>query len=652
MSANPHMNPFLPELPISNVEARRIIGPKGSGKTAALVNRLAALLDSGADPREILVLAATPTAALSLKARMERLFGAGAVSAVRVTTARQFALLLLDRPEAKAATGRRARMACGFETQFLIEDMKTSGLRPKRLREMLKFMHRGWTELADEDQTWLIDEQERDVQARYRDYLAFYECLAEPEISNMALKYLRLSPDALHGARAAHVLADDYQLMSRASQLLACVLAGKTLTITADPINTAPVFDSYPYAAGPEELMRIFPDASTDELAPRCQNEHVALAVSRILGDSAFKGEERSTAPGKVEECVGDSPGEEFELVAEWVARQLDSGVPAERIYVAHPSVPAWGRSVARALSSRGIAVCEPQEPSSLGGDVRDLKSCTAARAASLLMLAADSNDSMAWRSWLGYGDWLTRSAAFDALRRHASPEGLSLAQALKSAKLEPPASPDAHAPSQHGVESLDGVGKQQAAVDEGLREIQDLLGRSAALIEKLSSLGGRDLLDMLEQAIPGSQRVVSGLLGCVDGKTAAQMGQDLLARLTAPALRAAPGCVAVAPWEYLCGLAPEALIAVGMVNGFVPTAEHFDLTAITPDKQLRQHDEYVRKLYGLIGSAPQRFAVSRFRRVRLDTAQRLRLKIDRIGLVDGEQVATIGRSDLLALLN
>ena len=48
-------------------------------------------------------------------------------------------------------TGREPRLLLNYELNALMEDMKTSGLRPGRLKEMLKFFYRGWTELAADD---------------------------------------------------------------------------------------------------------------------------------------------------------------------------------------------------------------------------------------------------------------------------------------------------------------------------------------------------------------------------------------------------------------------------------------------------------------------------------------------------------------------
>lgn len=83
-------------------EAVLVEGAVGCGKTTRLVERAAALLEGGAAPSDLLVLAATPDAARMLAARLEAACGA----AVEATCVREVALGLLATEEAaRSATG-------------------------------------------------------------------------------------------------------------------------------------------------------------------------------------------------------------------------------------------------------------------------------------------------------------------------------------------------------------------------------------------------------------------------------------------------------------------------------------------------------------------------------------------------------------------
>lgn len=80
-----------------------------------------------------------------------------------MTTLPLYALDVLSSPQAEARTGRRGRILMGFEERLLLEDVKTSGVAPRRLSEMLKFFYRSWADLEPMSGDWFYDEQEERV---------------------------------------------------------------------------------------------------------------------------------------------------------------------------------------------------------------------------------------------------------------------------------------------------------------------------------------------------------------------------------------------------------------------------------------------------------------------------------------------------------
>ena len=138
---------------ISHIKATRIVGGVGCGKTQQLIERVCSLLSGGEKAGNVLVLCATPQACESFTLRLNAAGEEAGVNAdeIAVTTPRALALEVLSDAEAVRWSGREPRLLTAYEELFLLEDMKVSGLRPKRLREMLKFFYRSWTELADDD---------------------------------------------------------------------------------------------------------------------------------------------------------------------------------------------------------------------------------------------------------------------------------------------------------------------------------------------------------------------------------------------------------------------------------------------------------------------------------------------------------------------
>ncbi|WP_417003884.1 UvrD-helicase domain-containing protein, partial [Adlercreutzia equolifaciens] len=264
--------------------ATLIEGGVGCGKTAALVARASELLEGGAAPEDILVLAATPDAARALDARLAEAVGERA-GAIEVACARDVALGLLASEEGRAFSGRAGRLVTPVELGFILEDMKVGGLKQRRLREMLKFFYRNETELAggaDDDDGWLIPGEEGDTHALLRAVLHFTGGILEPEASAMAVRFLLASPEALAGAQRPHVLVDDYQMYSRASQHLANLIARDSITVAADPTAVAEVFESYPYGEGVGEFTQANEGCERIVLATSRACPAAARAASRL----------------------------------------------------------------------------------------------------------------------------------------------------------------------------------------------------------------------------------------------------------------------------------------------------------------------------------------------------------------------------------
>ncbi|MEI3548843.1 MAG: hypothetical protein V8Q09_11210 [Adlercreutzia sp.] len=132
-----------------------------------------------------------------------------AAARATVTTPRAVALELLGTEEGRAFSGRAGRLVTPVEMGFIMEDMKTCGLKNRRLKEMLKFFYRNWTELAEDADgqgDWLLAGEETEVHSLLKDILDFTGGILEPEVAAMAVRYLLASP-AGAGRRPAHPCA-------------------------------------------------------------------------------------------------------------------------------------------------------------------------------------------------------------------------------------------------------------------------------------------------------------------------------------------------------------------------------------------------------------------------------------------------------------
>lgn len=622
----------------SQVKATRIVGGVGCGKTQELIERVCSLLSNGEKAESVLALCATPQACESFTLRLGAAAKVAGVNAdgVTVTTPRALALEVLSDTEAVRWSGREPRLLTAYEELFLLEDMKTCGLRPKRLREMLKFFYRSWTELADDDPNWLLAGEEANVHALLKANLAFTRSIAEPEAGNLAVNYLRGHAGARDAHSFTHVLVDDYQRISRASQLLADLVASETLTIAGDRAACVQVYDSYPYAAGLDEFMDAHEGAEDIELSACHACAAGAAGAAKLLADPAmqsiaFHAAEDVTA-GQTVVLESPLPEDEFGAVARFVADAVASGMSPADVAVATPN-GVWSRNMVKALLAAKVPAQALADRQPVRGDIRDNERCVPARVLTALDLVADPDNALAWRCWCGYGDWLANSSAMANLRKYAAEQDKDLVGSLRDMAN------GALAADEGDAERIVGAKRVGASYEAGL-----------ALIESASGLEGTALLDKVTELVTSQEGatapgIVSALCLGEQDNSAAAMAERFRSRLLAPRVDAASAALVV-PYDQVAGLSPKVLIISGFVNGFIPCREYFDSAEMPLDKQEKEHAKDARRVYAMAGKASKQLVVSRFTTTSLETAGVMKLHIGRIRLQDGKRMCAIEPSN------
>ena len=622
--------------------AALIEGGVGCGKTAALIARVATFLEDGAAPEDMLVLAATPDAARVLGARLTEAAGERG-AAIEVTCAREVALGLLASEEGRAFSGRAGRLVTPLELGFIMEDMKTSGLKQRRLREMLKFFYRNWTELAggaEDDDRWLIPGEEADTHALLKDVLRFTGGILEPEAAAMAVRFLLARPDALADAQRSYVLVDDHQMHSRASQHLANLLARDSITVATDPTAVIEVFDSYPYGEGIGE----FTQANEDCERVVLNESHACAAAARAANhlrtslDAGAAPSDTETEGASFTALEAADPAAEMAAVADAVQVALEAGTNPSSIYIL-AFHPAWERRIARALEARDIAAALPIRGRVAAGDYRDLDRCAPARLLTALALVADPTDALTWRAWCGFGDYLANSPAFADMRAGGETQGKGLVAMLEEVAVAAP---------------------EEGFPGTGIGRILDAYRAGRALVERLQDLEGNELIGALADALDLSAeerertvQLASALTAPEPGVNAPSDARAMIARarqrMNAPVFETTEGHVLIGDSAHLTGLTPATLVLCGFVNGFFPTRDFFDATVTTPDKQKLVRATDTRRLYAAAGKATQRLTASWFTSIGLVEAETLKLEIGRVKLRRGERIAVTTPSIYLA---
>lgn len=635
------MVPLPAEVPAGLVEqtseAWLYEGGVATGKTQTLVERVAGLIDAGEEPGGVLVLCATPLAARAFEARLKE--ACPQAVGVEVTTARQWSLRLLARPDVARPAGSGARMLTPFEADALMEDLKTSGVRPGRLKEMLRFFYKSLTQLCDWNEDWLVTGEERLVFGLLQDCLRFEGGILEPQVANAACSCLFDGDAAADKLSYRHVLVDDYQLMSRASQVLANKLARVSIAVAANPATSVEVFDSYPWDRGVEEFLAANPQAEVVRLAVSHACPAAVAAVNRIcahrlVGAGAVEAASGSAGEGLCQ-IWGETPSDEMVQLGRLVSDEVAAG----RSVCVVASNATWQRNAARALEEAGIETAQAFLPRVAGGDLRDEARCPAGRFLTALALLADPSDAVAWRTWCGIGDGFAASSAMTAIRERSLQEGLAADEGIRRFSQ-----PEGQAPQLRAEN--DNIARAVARFDE--------------LREGLRAERGEELLGGLAEALLGSGASVpavvrslvvddAGEVACDEG--AAELVRRAYGRMCAPGASGRGGVLVTTVDLGIAGLTPDTVALCGFVDGLFPVKGVLDRELMVQEDADKQQAKDLRHLMDAAGKPAGRLVVSGFERMGLEGAERCHMRIARVQLHDGCRVALSSHSAYLACL-
>lgn len=603
-------------------------GGVASGKTQTLIEHATHLLETGTKPGDIVVFCATPTAAVQFKERLSA--ASRAAHNVEVTTPRAWCLAALEDPEVQAATGRSARLLAPFEVDLLMEDVKTGGVRPQRLRQMLRFFYKSLTELCDWDAEWLLTGEEKLTYGLLQECLRFTGGILEPELANTLARHLHNNPKARARLGRPHVLADDYQMLSRASQVLASELATEGIAVAADPALSVEVFESYPYANGVAEFCTANPQAELCTLETGFACKTAVRAANAIALSASF-----GTAPLTCTRDTNDelvtlhaaTPEEECAQVVDAVTQALREGTEPRHVSIVAPNT-TWERTIRSALVKRSINACSILQPKATSGDPRDLERCQTSRILTALYLVADPHDGVAWRSWVGFGDYFTCSLALTSIRLLAAPLGMPIADALTAYAQQARSAGENRAQHAHIEAALNSA----RSLIEGAvsKEGDELLGYLSAFVTETQDAEVPALLRRLTAPLPD---------GAHPGTSAAAMAARARVRLACPGIEDADA-VQVVTLGNVTGLTPDMLVLCGFVNGFFPSRGVIDRELLVQEDADKQMAKDLRYLANAAGKPLRTLAVSYFDEMGLEPAERLKMKIGRVQLHDGRRVA------------
>lgn len=552
-------------------------------------------------------------------------FEKGEPGAAYILSCAEVAQAVLAASEAQAVFGRGPRVLEPYEETVLLEDLKVSQMKNRRLRKVLAYLRAGWSNLSDD--TWEQTAEEDLVIERMRANLRFTGGVLACEASNLALHALREHDALRQRVSWDYVFVDDFELLSRASQHLVRMVAAYGLTVATAERPGLPGDEEYPCFEGAAELLAAFPGAQVARLTESGQAPEVRHRVQGLLADSALAPLIRHDAMGQATPSAEPLDADTCEGVAEPALRMAPSleaelqalAVEANAALERGESVlivgtnRLWRRNVAANLQRVGLPVLQLRGDKLHLKDFRDEKQCERARADALYRLRVNAADDVAWRTLLALGDSVARSAAVDYLRQAVGAGAAGAPVRLREA-----------------LELLDAGNVAADSLTAPL--LDDLLAAYRQV---------KDAFEFEEHAKPGD---------CVLPREQAVSGEADSQQNDAPS-NSKPNILVASP-DQAAGLRFDVVVFGGFVNGLIPCRAYCDPVGMAEQSRRREHARDVRTVYGVASCARNRLLFTGFATCSLQAAETMDVHIESIKLRKGLRTVTTQPSELANLLH
>ncbi|MDH5675758.1 MAG: ATP-dependent helicase [Myxococcales bacterium] len=416
----------------------RVLAGPGTGKSYAMMRRVARLVEQGTAPERVLAVTFTRTAAADLKREVGQL-GIAGCDKVDAGTLHAFCFRTLQQAAVLAQTGRHPRplvtftnkQVMQFEAKPMLSDLDPKyGDQRAKSKRVLAY-EAAWARQQHQTPGFTLKPIDKAFEADLVSWLRFHEAMVLGELIPQALEYLRTNPTAPVLSAFDHVVVDEYQDLNRAEQDLIDLLAkAGSLSIVGDEDQSI-----YRFRHANPDGIRDFDqthssthDETLDECR-RCPQKVVSIA------DHLIRNNHPSTIPTRLKPMAGNPAGDVYivqwkDLAAEIAGlsdyvrelvrvRRVDPGdvlILSPRKYI--------GYELRDAITSHGIDAHSFYNEEALDTDEAQL-------AFTLLTLQANPDDIVAYRFWLGHGSQDWRRRQYETLRTAAATAGRSPREVL-----------------------------------------------------------------------------------------------------------------------------------------------------------------------------------------------------------------------------
>jgi len=379
-----------------------LAGP-GTGKTYAMMRKVARLLEEGVDPGAILTLSFTRTAATDLRDQLAKL-GTNGATDVRASTLHSVCFQLLSQGAVFPLTNRVPRPLLSYEVRYLELDLDSFG-GLKKVRKLLGAYEAAWARLQTDTPGGPSNQIDTAFHAAALQWLTYHRAMLIGELIPLTMRFVEQNPASDLIPSFQHVLVDEYQDLNKAEQsLIEKLAAGASLTVIGDDCQSI-----YRFRHANPEGIREFPSTHVGTVAKRILDSRRCPPNIAIMSNSLIANEPARTR------IVPLTPNPQRADATVFVVQHdtLEDEVMAVSAFVdsyltKHPTLPAGQ-----------VLVLTPRR--FIGNRIRDLliglgrnsmsyftedpvQEPAAARGMALLTLMVTPSDRAALRAWLGMG--------------------------------------------------------------------------------------------------------------------------------------------------------------------------------------------------------------------------------------------------------
>jgi DNA helicase II / ATP-dependent DNA helicase PcrA len=596
-----------------------LAGP-GTGKTTAMMRRIARLLESGARPEKVLAVTFTRTAARDLEQQLGSLKTPGAEK-VGASTLHSLSFKVLVAEAVFQATGRRARPLLSHEIKQLVNDLKSGFGGKREVERLLEAYEAAWARFQAEEAGHPKTPEDEKFEIALLVWLRYHGAILIGELVPITLRFLLDNPQADVLPKYEHVLVDEYQDLNKADQTLVEALAVHgTLTVIGDDNQSI-----YSFRHANPEGIRTFPathkatvEYVIDECR-RCPPNVIQLSNSLIAHDPDARPAVMKPQPGRPEAIVHvvqhNTIADEADAIAAFINDYLKKhpDVPPGKVLVLSPR-RLFGNAVKDALIKRKLNAQSFFWEDALSED-------SAAEGFCLYALNRNIGDRAAYRTWLGLGEATGYSAGYKRVRPYSDKNN-----------IEPHVTVQQIVDRTITIPYTDGIAKRHLEL--------------TVRLQALTGLTGLPLVDVLWPNTESNQviRLVASPLA-LQIADADELFAALTESITRPELPDAEGdIVRVMSLHKSKGLTADLVVVVGCVAGAIPSID----TTLPKPIQDAVLKEQRRLFYVAITRARDTLVLSSIRQLPLATALQSGVIPMRITRQNGESIAIAAATPFL----